>query len=769
MKKNKKKERNKKNKIEGNFVFLASNLLLCVLILLSACFSSICNQCSLIVWFENNYEIVDNIFQVIISIVTLVVSLISISISMQSDKIFGVNISELYKLRIKKHYSILSIVLISIVLCIISSIYYVMKYYISLFISFFAIISFLIVISLYEIPIMEKREKAFLKILKDNIKINHYLNKDLKNEVDEALKYLLYNKEFKELYLSLKDKDDCYNSKVFFILIETQNDLISDMKKYDEIEQKKISTGVIRNLKDIIYKKIDITDKVYLKLIEEKYYEKFAYVVYNIYKNKSLNNMIMQGDISSLLWVLYNSKDRGIKLFITSMLIVLTAYTVEKKDFNILKAVQIELSEKTFLLKEDTFLLTYFFIISLYLYYLSNLERDAPKKLKNKINKFIDEEGYIKRNTKIISWKNLHKEAVEPFNVNFNDYIYFLKKHNFLLEYQLYGTIKDKILKLGLFIEWYLTHLFNSYSVVQYDYSLIKKDKEIRDAVIEFYCECFNNGNKFKSTDKMNELISFYNYNSNFNYFDFFSICEISKEKFLNYIKELKNDKIGEILQIAKEYDYEKLEEDILNKINESLSEEWGFDSSIKDMKTEKHLSFRIEMKFDSVNFERIIENKLKNKIFCDLKKVVDKSMLFIENGTDFDSISTNDFIYISNNNICLDSLNSTLYQNFFKENLSQLKVVKSMILGKNTIIKENGFCFNCVINELKIRNICEKEMLDIIDKYKCEEDHYLFFDVFMTKENISCIINGIFKVIELKYSFQVCSSKDNIIEIKIK
>lgn len=119
-----KKKNKEKISISGNDLFNGLRFLM-VAILVLACILSIVDKSYHLIQWPTSYEnIVGVSSQIITAVVSLVVSIIGIAISLQNEVFFGIKITKLYALRVTKHYSILEIIIISILLCALNLAFY---------------------------------------------------------------------------------------------------------------------------------------------------------------------------------------------------------------------------------------------------------------------------------------------------------------------------------------------------------------------------------------------------------------------------------------------------------------------------------------------------------------------------------------------------------------------------------------------------------------------------------------------------------------------
>ena len=297
-------------KISGNCGFVCYNIFLLVILFGSIVFSIVDKYTGIISWPANYENIIGVSSQIITAIASLVVSIIGIAISLQNEEFFGVKITKLYALRVvAKHYSILQIIVTSILLCALNLILYMCGLIIGAIGTLLVALLFLLKVVRTEIPIMAKEEKALLQILKDNL-IGCYINKwEASKELKEALKYLLYQKNLKEIYLELKDESDGkYNQYLLFKLLEFQQDLAFELKNnYNESDQRIVGSSLLDNVLDISFRHVEITDDVYEEICKNKYL--LTRVLFRLHELSASREMLLHGVGRMFRYLSYSTKN----------------------------------------------------------------------------------------------------------------------------------------------------------------------------------------------------------------------------------------------------------------------------------------------------------------------------------------------------------------------------------------------------------------------------------------------------------------------------
>lgn len=403
--------------------------------------------------------------QIITALAAVVISIIGISISLQNEEVFGTKTTKLYNLRSEKHYSVKCIVIISISLCTLSAIFYLVKWYWMVLGMLAATVVFLLQVVCSEVPIMMKSHKAIINILKGNL-VRCYLNvTEAEKDLKDPMRYLLYKETINQVYKDFKDStDDKYNTYLILKLLEYQCDLAGDLiERYSDAEKAEIASSLLDNVCNILYRSLEeVPDEAYISIEESKHL-----LIYTLFRIHELPSMQKRFDskICGLMLDLSSAataNDQRCRL-IADVLIVLSAASVEMGDLSVVKAIRHQLSEYHFCLERECYALEVFNIISMHLYYLCCSEPNAPEEVKNKIQAFIAEDNVIEGKTRITSWKRLFGIAAEAFNVDYDMFVGFVTRNSDVLENYQYGCgAKWVVLTHFYLTQWYLTQLLNA-------------------------------------------------------------------------------------------------------------------------------------------------------------------------------------------------------------------------------------------------------------------------------------------------------------------
>ena len=766
------KRRDKTVKIAGNFRFIVFNSSLLILIVLSILLALLDKQYEFFSWPYGFEDEIGVLTQIITSLASLVVSIVGIAISLQNEEFFGTKISRLYALRVTQHYSILRIILRSIMLCLVNLVCYMLGLTVAAISTALATLSFLIYVLCDEVPIMSKNEYALLSIIKDNL-ILSYLNKqEVPKDLKDVIRYLLYRRNLKEIYIEFRDiDDDSYNQYLLLKLLEFQHDLAFDLNdQYDRKEQRIIASSMTENIFDIIFRHIDITDEQYADILNNKHL--ITRVLFRINENPSTRDILLDRIPGLFQCLSFKSalQDQT-EEFLSHVLIILSSVTVKDKDFGVLKGIRRQLSGSDYCLKENTAALTVFTVLSMHLFYLCHSEPDTPQTVKEAIVDFINEQGTIEENTRIVSWKKLFKTVSSKFDVDYEKFINLSLKNEHSLEYYLYGIhAKFVVLDQGYLTNWYLTHLLNAHSRYIFNFSeLIVKYPNIKERLKRFGETCFDENGQFTPTEQMKSIVSFYSDKDT--HFSHFSILESREHNFFNTMNNIKLETLRSEVELAMKVDEKLLAAKIKTGIEETVQNEWGYSPALPIDSSERYFAVLLEKFPEAINFEDSIIDFGKRSVLYDIEKAISKTTIY--NDDEFDASIRQ--LLSQKLKYCTQSAKTIIHTYFIKDGelkqlyadaCNTLQEFDSNLLNHIALIADKGFAFNCEVSKVFFRPLSEEELAKEVSKHQRADGQYVFNGAFVPQEEITKMIRDKFTVLMITIRYSIISSENSIFEI---
>ena len=765
------KEKNNSVKFKEDKCFWATTVLFILVFILGLIFSVFDKIFNIIPWNVNISDTIGVAVQIITAISSLVVSVIGISISLQNDEYFGIKISKLYTLRVEKHFSILQIIVISIILCVINLFYYIIDLYIAAIAISVISVAFAIIVACVEVPVMSKDEKAIIKILKNNLLFNHYNKKESSKELKDAVKYLLLHKNLKDTFKELKSNDEEYNKALFFKLLEFQHDIAFSLKSIlDEQILYEVSGSLLENVFDVILNVFEFDDTFFKEIEKNKYL--LTRVLFRLEETPAIQKRLRE-KISGLCQLLTFTQHLKVPdtNFLAYIVIILVSETVKQGDFGIIKALRKEYSSLMHNFRKEDVSVDIFAIVSMHLYYLCNSDARIPTELKKDIIYFINEEAYIEEFHRIESWKTLFNNMLQEFNVNFENFIKLGLLLSDSLEYWVYDNRAHfVILHSGYFVNWYLTNLLSSSRIRLFDFSKLNINfTEIKHYIKSFGDNCLDENGQFIITDKMMNIVCFYDEESK--RLEKFQAFENTHHKFFNYINELKIESVNNETEQVRNISFEEFSEEIKSDITDVLVKEWGYNNSIDITNPKRSFAVLIEMFPDAINFKESILDYCRESVLFDIKNAINSKKIYND-----DSFEENINILLSKKlKYATENIKSVIPDYYIhNEGLKQRYIEKcqsleefdSRFLNTSTLVVENGFGFNFAVNSVDVRKLKESELSEQVEKYQRTDGQYVFNGAFMPKEEITKIVNEKFVVITVVIQHQVNSSDETVFEL---
>lgn len=711
--------------------------------------------------------------QIMVAVVSLAVSIIGIAISLQNEEFFGVKLTKLYALRKGKHYSILKIIIISILLCVSNLLFYMFQLNIAVIGTLIVSLMFILKVVKDEVPIMSKKENALLRILRDNI-IYCYLNKkEASSDLKEAVKYLLYNKNFREIFEHFSDdSDEEFNEYLLLKLMEIQEDLAFEIgSKYTEHEQKTICSSLLDNVLDIVQGKVKLSDDFYAKVIDNKFM--LLRVMFCMHRLPSTKEQFSESIQRLFQMLLYTGPESERKTeLISDVIIVTVAGTIRECDFSVISIIRHQLADHRYGLTRKSPVLDLFAVISMHIYYLCCADPDVPDNMKEKIRMFIDEGGMIEEDTKITSWSSLFRGMSEQFDVDYKRFIGLATRNEHVLQYYLFGNGPKLVVLNHTFLsKWYFTNLLNTRKAFTLDYSsVVGNDDKIQSDLLNFGKECLDENGVFVISDDMEKIINFYDNNKS--PFAIFKIAEEREHRFFSFINSLRCTELRNILDRVASVDGDVLGSKINRAIREAVQTEWGFNQKLTIANPKRYFSFMLEKFPDEINFGESIIQYCVDSVFLDIRKATKRTILYGNEKFEDDirKMLKRDLHYITAEarEIIPDYyIRDKILRDEYCQKCETMIDFQSKILGNNALVGTNGFAFNCEVEKVESRQLTEEEVNNKAKEYQRADGQFVFEGAFLPREEIIKTIKVKFVVLTVVFSHKVISSEETVFELK--
>ena len=710
--------------------------------------------------------------QVVTAIVSFVSSIIGIAISLQNETCFGISVRKFSGLRKEYHYSIKSIIVLSIILIVLDLVFYMLEMVIACIgIAIIAIV-FCVFISCTEIPIMTKNEQALINVVKKHLKLKWKNPEEDSKELKDVVKYLItqeYN--LQETYNLLKDKDDEYNKYLLLKLLDLQTDLAFELQKLEVSQLRhEIVDSLINNISDILNFNFDLTEILEDNLVEYKHLvTRVLFRTAELEEGQAKTTHLIGKQIIYLNYAKYDEKK---KHFVMSTVLSMLTVSIASNKFDFIRSAKKEFSQNYHHLGENNAMSLIFALVSLQFFYLSSSARNVSDELKINIQSFIDEDIVVDR-TKVTTWRNLYKTFVQKFSIDFDTLIkyFFVNEHNFdvpLYSNQAYFVVLDTEYVLN----WYIANLFNSQNSHNFDYNKLVIEKlETTYYLKRISDKMFGQTREAKIPTDLVQFVKFFL--PNVEEFKWFEMFENQTHNFRNFIDGLKIQQLEDKSKKAKSVNNKDLSETYKNKLSALIENEWGYDPSIcLDKEPKRCLNLLTEKTSDAINYEECIIDFFSENIYYELKR--NATVTTINRGENFDeqikSLLKRKIVAISKNL----SYSLTYYlkdqqlKSLYEKSYDKAKKIESKIFYDNTVFVDQAFLFNFSIMDFQVINLTQEQITEKVKEYQRADGQYIFDGAFLSREQIEKYISEQFVVLSLCARYKVINNADSIVQIEL-
>ena len=692
--------------------------------------------------------------QVISTIITLIVSIIGLITSLQNEKCFGISFKEIYKLRTDPRIPYNQIIVISILLCFISTMIFFLEDYIFCLGVNLLLMGISIIVSVKEFPIILGDDKAIIKIIKCRLKHDLQESEEVSKQLKKTVGYLISEKTFKIAYEKLIGDNNDLDSIVFPKLLEYQYTLSKELTKpIDELKKREIADSLAKNIEDIVsLSKVPFSD--HFEVISDN----LQFVVWTIINIHDYNPNMVGSIINSLIYNQdYSKYDEEKRKYNVQILMKLITITVPKPDLSILELVKEKYSIEAFFLRDNKFSTVIFSLISFYLFYLLEEEALLPNENKKKIIESLNSHG-IEDNRTILSWEELFKELLYGLNLNFDSFMgAFDYTRDFIEYFPLINEAKRMILNPGFAVDWYFSILLNSQNIFDIDFFSITDNETYKKIIKSEFDNCFD-GEKFIPSQRMKRIVIFHTKAEK--PFERFTMIEDKKHDFHRFINSLKYKELIDNIIAASNVENEVIAQGLRSYLENSLQKEYGYNNNIIVNDLKKKLFYNIIPKYpEAINYPQFLYENYEQGIYREIRNDIN-----IEKATGRKQFNDKiKEINESNNKIVAVSKNLIDSLSYFVDNPNDKETFikkcqgaqsfSSKILNGDIVFLNAAFTFNCVINKVEVRDLSSQEADDLVKEHQREDGQYVFEGTFVPQEEIKRIISKRFMVIRIEFS----------------
>ena len=767
----------------GNCSYIVILVIMCVM---AALFFAlwIADLCTQFVPWNNNADMFNAtgiICQVITALISCVVSVLGISFSIQDYEKFDTKIKDLLSLRVDKRFSFLCSLLASFSLVICNAIALIFKWYFICFGS--ALISLILCfyILVIEIPYLHAQEKTLLTILKKYLIKNHSAL-TFAESFTTSVTALVKKRGLIETYRLLSDNPDgdCnFNRRLLNILLNIQEDLARNLQYVeDKLEVERVTHRILDVIIDIVSNRFDLS-----VILGDEFANYDSQIIRTMYLLSKKDNPCHRSVAKAVAQLICFSEQKSLSeqhnSFRHRILLSMVAIPIHSREYSVIEEIKSQYSQLYVLLNQPSDSTLMFALISMFLYYMIEIEQDVSNDWKVELRNVIEFSGVINNDTKVESWKTLFSYFAEFFQISCSEFLEVFKENRSQMEFMLYSSGLHECRFYDDFgVKWYLIHYMNSYRFLGHndfsnEFSYITSSPALRFYFTEFCKQCYSS-NEFKPTQEMLGMVNFWgNRNNNFQAFARFENANHYFEQFYRQLiienEEKQNLNASSIIAI----DYIP---ELRKNIEKSLRSEWGFDENLSlpnDQK--KSLNILILQRAKVEETVEILSSSLPRSIFFEVRNMCQPyiaSIPIIDHEMDHASL-----LQLLDSNIEVMVRDASYYDCFIQEADLKAKyqaLCKSVPsveghIFKPALIAKNGFRFNVSIDLLEKYDLTDQQFNDLVEQYRRSDGQYFFEGVFMSRDEVARCLKNKYHLLVMEIRIAVKSEKLGIYEFEFK
>lgn len=758
------------------------------------------NDQSIISRIGDNYLV--DIIVIIANLLPMIFTILVVALSLPSEKICGITAIEFRNLRGWKTFSFLQMVIVTILIFVIYSIFTIFNQIVYIWALNIIAVFYSIRFICQEVPILTKREKTILKIAKkswyERLRDPDALYKKEYKNLNIVIQNLILDKGIVKIYKDFQGKNikndlllDSLleiNNEYFFDLID-QIDLIFNSSKNNEYNGTSIVNAVDMSFSNLRYLTTFNDDFNIVKIYgDSKHYYHLTrllfklHTIMNTYKakekfDKSLNQLLDHIFLS----IDYGNLSEENLEFLYSFLNAIVKITVSNNEIWFLQAIRDANYNSRFLSGNND---EYFYFISMYLYYLNHYDLRVPDTLKKDINEFIKEEA-DGINADGSNWLSVFQHKLNF--TNYNHIVQILpkllkiRKDDISPWYEpkhcTFWASEDGWFSKELIIRCWLELLIFNYYNSQFNDDIFdevigKLDKAEKNILaVELNNHWIRNNDLNIRPKKETSFLSFYTLKQ-----------DIHPYNENNLIKKLKNIATSVIYdELKDEFDEHQKQDEDLAKIKQKFIN--GFNNTItnfsiidKNIKLDKEKFVCYDLLCDTRWSDELVDNyvkkfdySFKNLIYENIKadSNINKESI---NNSNKEKVFTKLLKY---NYMSGDGYG--LYKYFSDEKLLEFNKIKEsdLFLPQVTFYNEGAIKINLKCDEEKtfVRKLNSNEINTIIDRdYKVFNGLYKYCEssddsrsIFITRDKIYDLIKKKYFYSRIVFRYKIVYDYDNI------
>jgi hypothetical protein len=734
----------------------------------------------------------------------LILTIISIALSLPRGFLFGIDINDFRKLRTGITIDFLHILIISIIVFSLFTLSFILGLmYIVIALNIY-IIFYSISIVVQEIPLLMKNNKHLLKILKKHLRTGIFTK-----DTDTVIMNLIFSKGIIFTFSKLRINKSSYDKNLLDRLLNLQSEyLIGFVENYP----------IMTKAKDLKYKKIDLIEAIDVSIENLNQILQFSkeFNIINIYGGQNHYYHITRS-LFSLHKILYLLLDLEDKYFVKYTGLFRTMYMKIQFDedsidehkfiYKVQNALLINTlsNEELWFVKllndyifADSMLFStkidYLSFVSVYIYYLSEMEKQVSPEFKAELKQFISErDAKVNYNNVLVTtWTKKVEEIIEE--MDFRKVSNLLEKLIFIYDASeqqhfwymgayngVHSTSIYEEFRVELLIEWWIgSLLINEINHIEDNDNINKMfasfDSNQKQFISRYLKENWLGENDQFITDKKFRIHDFYNIQSTID--THFKDSSLTKELASfsnNYMKEKTLSEYS--LELERGKDFEKYLEILSASFKKAIDNVSFLDKELDIEDNKRVYQFLCDSKWS----EKIIEmhaERMPDLLNNHISTTFNEDSTIQSNKHNFENFEEEIYPiveyfnseYKSHSYIGYDQVSDTNK----REYLSNISTIKGPRLPNFVYLKKDAIKVNLEYLSLDsiIRNLTDEEINVIIDRdYKKIDGMYQYTEavnsktsIWFTRDEMINLISKKFFYVRIVFSSRIIFDYDKIL-----
>ena len=628
-------------------------------------------------------------------------------------------------------------------------------------------------ISIQDLPLCFKNDKALIRLIKNNknINVNGLNNSETYNIM---VRNLINDKKINKVYELLKIGKDSDLIDYMFNLIISE---LTSFKSFDDTQNKiefdKFADATLENITLLLNNESKIfddysnSDKIAVYLARIFYY-------INIYKHLLDKATISKFErvFNSLFWLLFIKEENIQKDIAFKTYQQLLYWSFRECELWVVRLLKKAYSSWSHTFSDYKLANILFSEISFILFYYYQYEDLISKDKKQSIKDFINEQDVYSSTEIGLSWKTLFEEHLTNYSLTFSDLYKYIDAEKF--EYMLVNHCKYCLFSGRSLADWWIKCLFSSSNLYHYNLEFLDTIDEGKDTLSYYLDNLFElNSEKIKVDKSFNEFSDFFDLEDN--QVEHINLYKNTIQKLYTFKNSCKKQREQEyLMRVNVNKDLKELHEHLHTETINYLNS-LGFRDETIDLSDIKARGFyNLEEMFELENAKSLYLDMIKNCFKRDFDNVFEQEMsdsfiTFNDNLKDIElekclnirpTFTTEKVMYALESRT---NINPTLKERLIEldSNISLLN--NQSLLQQYCYGNEKSIKFNYEIHTFELKPLPDEEVLKIIDQYKAENGTYFYQGVQYSYNELIAVLKQKLFTMKIYLKYKIIYDKNNL------